>query len=156
MLHNVSYDPSLRAWSPNTLRAFRSDLDCAAAGVCVPARHQAPMSPPGSARLLGSTPPSSRRGQWLRSSATLVNVSWAYRMAALPDPTAAPMVRLETKAARKKLKTRQRQARAIRFKGDIAELDSPAAGVASSICSKPAAVMRLVLRDAALLRISTA
>src|SRR3546814_10119359 len=59
----------------------------------------------------------------------LVSIGWAYRMAGLDDPTAAPLVRLEKKAARKTLGVRQRQARAIRFKGDIADFDSPASGV---------------------------
>src|SRR3546814_4805877 len=59
----------------------------------------------------------------------LVSIGWAYRMAGLDDPTAAPLVRLEKKAARKTPGVRQRQARAIRFKGDIADFDSPASGV---------------------------
>src|SRR3546814_14109194 len=59
----------------------------------------------------------------------LVSIGWAYRMAGLDDPTAAPPVRLEKKAARKTLGVRQRQARAIRFKGDIADFASQAAGV---------------------------
>src|SRR3546814_15505401 len=59
----------------------------------------------------------------------LVSIGWAYRMAGLDDPTAAPLVRLEKKAARKTLGVRQRPARAIRFKGDIADFDRPASGV---------------------------
>ncbi|CAH0356427.1 hypothetical protein SPH9361_04078 [Sphingobium sp. CECT 9361] len=55
----------------------------------------------------------------VRAAATiaryLVHVGWAYRMAGLDDPTAAPLVRIELKAARKTLGTRQRQARALRF-----------------------------------------
>jgi hypothetical protein len=47
----------------------------------------------------------------------LVSIGWAYRMAGRDDPTASPLVRLEHKAARKVLGTKQRQARAIRFKG---------------------------------------
>src|SRR3546814_16740305 len=48
----------------------------------------------------------------------LVSIGWAYRMAGLDDPTAAPLVRLEKKAARKTLGVSQRQARASRFKGE--------------------------------------
>src|SRR3546814_2028485 len=59
----------------------------------------------------------------------LGSIGWAYRMAGLDDPTAAPLVRLEKKAARKTPGVRQRQARAIRFKGDIADFHSPASGV---------------------------
>src|SRR3546814_20491224 len=43
----------------------------------------------------------------IRAMATIeryiVNVGWAYRMAGIADPTAAPLVKLEMKAARKSL-----------------------------------------------------
>lgn len=68
----------------------------------------------------------------------IVNVGWAYRMAGLPDPTSMPLVRLEKKAARKALGVKQRQARAIRFKGEISDLDSPAVGSVSLISSERA------------------
>ena len=59
----------------------------------------------------------------------LVHIGWAYRMAGGDDPTATPPVRLELKAARKAVGTRQRQARAIRYKGDVFDVDGPASGI---------------------------
>src|SRR3546814_3797240 len=71
-------------------------------------------------RALSGADPSE---ETVRAMATIeryvVNVGWAYRIAGLDDPTAPPLVRLEKKAARKALGVRQRQARAIRFKGDV-------------------------------------
>jgi integrase len=75
-------------------------------------------------------------------------------MAGLADPTAAPLVKFEMKAARKELGVRQRQARAIRFKGDIADLDSPAAGVCLAHLLKACRRDALGYRDAALLRVA--
>src|SRR3546814_17051164 len=82
----------------------------------------------------------------------LVSIGWAYRMAGLDDPTAAPLVRLEKKAARKTLGVRQRQARAIRFKGDIADFDSPASGVCLAHLLKACRPDLPGQRDTALLR----
>src|SRR3546814_9752506 len=75
-------------------------------------------------------------------------------MAGLADPTAAPLVKLEKKAARKSLGVRQRQARAIRFKGDITDFDSPASGVCLAHLLKACRRDELGLRDAALLRVA--
>ncbi|WP_309141246.1 tyrosine-type recombinase/integrase [Novosphingobium sp. G106] len=72
-------------------------------------------------------------------------------MAGREDPTAAPLVRLELKAARKALGTRQRQARAIRFKGEGSDLDALASGVSLGILLKATRRDLLGLRDRALL-----
>src|SRR3546814_11485272 len=61
---------------------------------------------------------------------------------------------LEKKAARKSLGVRQRQARAIRFKGDITDFDSPASGVCLAHLLKACRRDELGLRDAALLRVA--
>lgn len=84
----------------------------------------------------------------------LVNIGWAYRMAGRPDPTAAPLVRLELKAARKVLGTRQRQARAIRFKGEVSDLDAPASGLSLSALLKATRRDLIGARDRALLRLA--
>src|SRR3546814_10625981 len=75
-------------------------------------------------------------------------------MAVFDDPTAPPLVRLEKKAARKALGVRQRQARAIRFKGDVSDFDSPASGVCLAHLLKACRRDLLGLRDAALLRVA--
>lgn len=149
---------AMRGWSVNTRRAFRSDLTLWGAWC-----HQRRVFP-GSAtstdvaawiRALAGIDPSELKE---RAAATieryLVHVGWAYRMAGLSDPTTDPLVKFERKAARNHLGVRQRQARAIRFKGDIADLDSPAAGVCLAHLLKACRRDELGARDAALLRIA--
>lgn len=75
-------------------------------------------------------------------------------MAGRDDPTAAPLVSLELKAARKAVGTRQVQARAIRFKGDVIDLDGPAAGVSLTALIKACRKDMLGARDEALLRVA--
>lgn len=151
-------DAAMRGWSRNTRRAFRSDLTlwdgwCRKQGVS--ARQASPTDVAAWIRALAGIDTSDVRP---RAAATieryLVHVGWAYRMAGLPDPTADPLVKFECKAARKHLGVRQRQARAIRFKGDIADLDSPASGVCLAHLIKACRRDALGLRDAALLRIA--
>lgn len=147
---------AVRGWSVNTRRAFRSDLTLWG-GWCRRQRLD-PCDADGSAvaawiRALSGLDAST---ETVRAIATIeryiVNVGWAYRMAGLDDPTSPPLVRLEKKAARKALGVRQRQARAIRFKGDIADLDSPALGVCLAHLLKACRRDLLGLRDEALLR----
>ena len=57
-----------------------------------------------------------------------MQVGTAYRLAALPDPTAAPIVRLELKATRKRLGMCQKQALDLRYKGEAAHLAEPPKG----------------------------
>ncbi|PKP94160.1 MAG: integrase [Alphaproteobacteria bacterium HGW-Alphaproteobacteria-16] len=147
---------AVRGWSHNTRRAFRSDL-CLWGDWCrrqrvAPASADAGVVAAWIRALAGMDP----SGETVRAMATIeryvVNVGWAYRMAGLDDPTAAPLVRLEKKAARKHLGVRQRQARAIRFKGDIADFDSPASGVCLAHLLKACRRDLLGFRDEALLR----
>jgi integrase len=63
-------------------------------------------------------------------------------------------VRLELKAARKVLGVKQRQARGIRFKGDVADLDEPANGVCLATLIKAVRRDLLGARDEALLRVA--
>ncbi len=93
-----------------------------------------------------------------RSAATigryLVHIGWAYQMAGRDDPTKAPLVRLEHRAARKALGVKQRQARAIRFKGDVLDLDGPASGICLATLLKAVRRDMLGARDEALLRVA--
>jgi len=161
-------DPQLveaaaRAWSPNTIRAFLSDLKLwdtwcrrlrvragEASAETVAAYVRALSGQDRESAAAKATPP--------RAAATiaryLVNIGWAYRMAGRGDPTAAPLVRFEHKAARKLLGTRQRQARAIRFKGDISDIDSPAMGICLSTLLKATRRDLLGVRDRALLLVA--
>lgn len=157
-------DPELiaaatRAWSKNTVRAFLSDIAlwndwCRRYAVIAGSASASDVA--RYVRMLAGV--EAGQGEARRAAATieryLVNIGWAYRMAALDDPTRAPLVRLELKAARQRLGTRQRQARAIRFKGEVADLDEPAFGLA--LANLLAACRRdlLGLRDRALLLVA--
>ena len=151
-------DAAVRGWSANTRRAFRSDLAlwsrwCRQQRVAP--RDATPTTVAAWVRALAGVEAS---GERVRAAATisryLVHVGWAYRMAGLEAPTTAPLVRFELAAARKSLGVRQRQARAIRFKGEVADLDGPAVGVCLAHLLKACRRDLLGLRDAALLRVA--
>ena len=147
---------AVRGWAQNPRRAGRPDLPMGGFGCR--RRHVEPVRAEAGdvaawIRALAGVDASTEE---IRAMATIdryvVNIGWAYRMAGLDDPTAAPLVKLEKKAARKKRGVRQRQARAIRFKGDIADFDSPPAGVCLAHLVKACRRDLLGLRDEALLR----
>ena len=147
---------AVRGWSRNTRRAFRSDLtiwgDWCRRRRLIAAQAKASDVAAWVRALAGIDPSAEETRAIATIERYIVNIGWAYRMAGLDDPTAAPLVRLEKKAARKALGVRQRQARAIRFKGDIEDLDSPASGVCLAHLLKACRRDLLGLRDAALLR----
>lgn len=161
----VIIDPSLieaaaRAWSANTVRAFLSDVRlwdtwCRLSGAT--AGEATPQTVAAYVRALAGQDHDSpaARATEPRAAATiaryLVSIGWAYRMAGRDDPTAAPLVRLEHKAARKVLGTKQRQARGIRFKGEGTDLDAPASGVSLAVLVRATRKDLLGARDRALL-----
>ncbi|MFD1104460.1 tyrosine-type recombinase/integrase [Sphingobium olei] len=161
-------DPQLveaaaRAWSANTIRAFLSDMklwDAWCRRAHVRAGEASAQTVAAYIRALSGQDHDSEaaRATRPRAAATiaryLVNIGWAYRMAGLDDPTAAPLVRLEHKAARKLLGTRQVQARGIRFKGDVSDLDAPASGVSLAVLLKATRRDLLGARDCALLLVN--
>ena len=145
-----------RAWSPNTRRAFRSDLMmwwrwCQGQGVR-PAAADGPLAARWVRALAGVDPSDEPTRAIATIDRYLVHVGRAYRLAGLADPTAAELVRLELKAAKVEKRVRQRQAQALRFKGDIADLDSPATGFSLLALLKACRRDALGYRDAALLR----
>ena len=149
---------AVRGWSDNTRRAFRSDLTvwgdwCRRHGV-VPAR-ATPSHVAAFIRALSGIDPSAEE---IRAMATIERyvsyIGRAYRLAGLPDPTSGELITFEKKAAREKRGVRQRQARAIRFKGDIADFDSPASGVCLAHLLKAVRRDEMGLRDEALMRVA--
>jgi integrase len=156
-------EAAVRAWSANTIRAFLSDIRlwdawCRRSGT-------------SALRATGDTVAAYVRtlsgldrvdhtahATATRAAATieryLVHIGWAYRMAGGDDPTAAPLVRLELKAARKLVGTRQKQARGIRYKGDVSDLDGPASGVCLQTLLKACRKDMLGARDEALLHVA--
>lgn len=151
-------DAAMRGWSANTRRAFRSDLTlwgqwCRHRSVL--AHAAAPADVAAWIRALAGIDPSDLK---TRAMATieryLVHVAWAYRIVGLTDPTSAERVRLELKATRHVLRVRQRQAHPIRFKGEIADLDSPPSGLSLLALLKACRRDALGYRDAAILRLA--
>lgn len=145
-----------RAWSRNTRRAFRSDLLawwrwCQGQGVR-PAAADGALAARWVRALAGVDPSEEPARAIATIERYLVHVGRAYRLAGLSDPTGAELVRLELKAAKVEKRVRQRQAQALRFKGDIADLDSPAAGLSLLALLKSCRRDALGYRDAALLR----
>ena len=156
-------DAAVRAWAANTKRAFLSDLAlwnewCRVNGVRAPGADARLVA--DWVRALGGLETERRLRTPIkrRAPATiaryLVHVGMAYRMAGLTDPTAAPLVKLELKAMRRARGTRQRQAKGIRYKGDIADLDGPPTGVCLAHLLKACRRDWLGVRDAALLRVA--
>lgn len=150
-------DAALRAWSDNTRRAFRSDLLvwwhwCRRRGIAPDRAAHADV-----ARWIRELAAGEDGAGAARKAATieryLVHVGKAYRLAGAEDPTAAELVRLERKAMRGSLGVRRRQARPIRYKGEIADLDSPAQGLSLLALLQACRRDELGLRDAALLRL---
>lgn len=156
-------DAAARGWSVNTKRAFVSDLTLWTKWCRE--RHAAPSAASAElvaawVRILARTAEADeieQQRKWKRRSPAtiaryLVHIGMAYRMAGLPDPTAEPLVKLEMKAMRRARGTRQRQARGIRFKGEVADLDGPAAGLCLAHLIQACRRDWLGLRDAALTR----
>jgi integrase len=149
---------AVRGWSHNTRRAFRADLTVW--GSWCRKHRVAPASASGKlvAQWIRALAGIDAADERIRAMATieryLVHVGWAYRMAGLEDPTAAPLVKLEKKAARKALGTRQAQARAIRYKGDVVDLDAPASGICIATLLKATRRDLLGARDRALLLVA--
>ena len=153
-------EAAARGWSANTIRAFLSDIRlwdqwCRRSGVR--SGEATPQTVAAYIRALAGIGRESRAALATETKAAatiaryLVNIGWAYRMAGREDPCASPLVRFEHRAARRHLGTRQRQARGIRFKGDVEDLDGPARGLSLSALLKACRKDLLGLRDAALL-----
>lgn len=70
----------------------------------------------------------------------------------MPRNAPAPLVRFEHKVARKALSTKQVQPRAIRFKGDVSDLDTPTSALSLSAILKATRRDTLGARKRALLR----
>lgn len=151
-------DAAVRGWSVNTRRAFLSDLVLWSEWCHqnnADAARATPKLVAGWIRALSGIDESKLK---TRKPATieryLVNVGRAYRLMDIEDPTRATLVSFERRAMKRALGVKQRQAKAIRYKGDIADLDSPARGICITHLLKACRRDALGKRDAALLRIA--
>lgn len=112
-------DAAQRAMSANSWRALRADIRVFGAWAAAHARTPLPADPATIAIFLRDQ---AERG---KKAATLArytsSIAQLHRLADLTDPTRAELVRLELKAQRRALGVRQRQARGLRFRGEVAD-----------------------------------
>lgn len=112
-------DAARRAMSANSWRALRADIRifgewCAARGLIT-----LPALP---ATVAAFVRDQADRGKKAATLARYVaSIARLHALADQPDPTRAELVRLELKAQRRALGVRQRQARGLRFLGEVAD-----------------------------------
>lgn len=151
-------DAAMRGWSENTRRAFRSDMALWFAWCGMHRTEPFEATPKLVAAWIRALAGIDATELKQRRPATieryLVHVGWAYRILGLADPTKDALVSFERKAMRKALGVKQRQAKGIRYKGDIADLDSPAKGICIAHLLKACRRDVMGKRDATLLRIA--
>lgn len=148
----------LGGWSYNTLRASRSDLTlwslwCEGRGGDIRCPDQVDVASWIRALAHGC-------GDEVlpRAPATIdryiANVGAAYRLLGAEDPTSGDLVKAERRNMRNCRGSSQRQAKGIRFKGDVSDLDSPATGLSLVALLKACSKDRQGDRDRALLRVA--
>lgn len=146
-------DAARRAMSANSWRALRADLRvfggwCAAQGL-----RPLPADPATVAAFVRDQAAHGKKAATLSRYAS--SIARAHALAGLPDPAKAALVRLELKAQRRALGVRQRQARGLRFRGDVADpRDAAAAGVCVEAMLAAAPDTPPGLRDKALLSLA--
>ncbi|MGD9664453.1 MAG: tyrosine-type recombinase/integrase [Novosphingobium sp.] len=112
-------DAARRAMAPNSWRALKADLKVFAqwaARLHVPSL---PASPDAVAHFLREQAAAGKKAATLSRYAS--SIARAHGLANLADPTRTELVRLELKAQRRALGVRQKQARGLRFRGNVAD-----------------------------------
>lgn len=122
--HIVPIDPAVidvarRAMSASSWRALRADVRvfaewAAAHGVTI-----LPAAPASVAAFLRDQAEAGRRAATLARYTS--SIARLHALADQPDPTRAELVRLELKAQRRALGVRQKQARGLHFRGEVAD-----------------------------------
>ena len=123
-------DAARRAMSENSWRALRADIRvfadwCAQRGLVT-----LPALPAIVAEFLRDQADHGKKAATLARYTS--SIGRLHALADQPDPTRAERVRLELKAQRRALGVRQRQARGLRFRGEVA--DPPAAAGPVGVC----------------------
>ena len=115
----VLIDTARRAMSENSWRALRADIRVFAGWVSARGLSTLPALPMTVAAFLRD------QGEHGKKAATLSryasSIARLHALAEQPDPTRAEIVRLELKAQRRALGVRQKQARGLRFRGEVAD-----------------------------------
>lgn len=147
-------DAARRAMSANSWRALRADLKVFADWAAASSRQTLPASPETVAQFICAQAAAGKKAATL--SRYVSSIGRAHALANLPDPTRAELVRLELKAQRRELGVRQRQARGLRFKGEVADPLAATGPMGVSIEAMLAAAPHTFpgLRDRALLSLA--
>jgi len=112
-------DTARRAMSPNSWRALRADLRVFGAWCRERGVHAAPAAAQVVAAFLREQADQGKKAATLSRYAS--SIGRLHSLADLPDPTKSEYVRLELKAQRRSLGVRQRQAKGLRFKGEVSD-----------------------------------
>ncbi|GEO01849.1 hypothetical protein NSE01_36810 [Novosphingobium sediminis] len=147
-------DVAERAMSANSWRALRADLKVFSTWAASTGAATLPASPETVAAFLRAQADAGKKAATLARYAS--SIARAHALANQPDPTRAELVRLELKAQRRALGVRQKQARGLRFRGQVAD-PLAAAGpigvcVEAMLAAAPATLQGL--RDRALLSLA--
>lgn len=112
-------DAARRAMSENSWRALRADLKVFATWCATEGLERFPAAPETVARFLRHQAEHGKKAATLQRYTS--SLARAHALANVPDPTKAELVRLELKAQRRALGVRQRQARGLRFRGEVGD-----------------------------------
>jgi integrase len=118
-LDEALLDVARRAMSANSWRALRADLRVFGAWTAARGLHTLPALAQTVAAFLRDQAEHGKKAATLGRYAS--SIARLHSLADLPDPTRSELVRLELKAQRRALGVRQRQARGLRFRGDVAD-----------------------------------
>ncbi|NNM78584.1 tyrosine-type recombinase/integrase [Sphingomonas sp. ID1715] len=147
-------DAARRAMSPNSWRALRADARVFADWCAARRLLTVPALPATVAAFLRDQAEHGKKAATLSRYAS--SIARLHALADQPDPTRTELVRLELKAQRRALGVRQRQARGLRFKGEVADPLAAAGPVGVCIEAMLAAAADTLqgLRDRALLSLA--
>lgn len=147
-------DAARRAMSDNTWRALKADLGVFSRWAAASGLATLPAEPRTVARFLRQQAEAGKKAATLGRYAS--SIARAHALANQPDPTRTELVRLELKAQRRALGVRQRQARGLRFRGEVADPLAAAGPMGVCVEAMLAAVSLNLqgLRDRALLSLA--
>lgn len=111
-------DVARRAMSANSWRALRADIRVFASWAQANGRAVLPALPESVAAFIRFQAELGKKAATLSRYGS--SISRLHGLADLPDPTRSELVRLELKAQRRALGVRQRQAKGLRFRGEVA------------------------------------
>lgn len=112
-------DAARRAMSPNSWRALRADLRVFNAWATDRRLNVLPALPSTVASFLRDQAELGKKASTLSRYAT--SIARLHSLARLADPTKDELVRLELKAQRRAIGVRQRQAKGLRFRGEVSD-----------------------------------